>query len=123
MGLLPVQGAGLRQQFDVRDPSFCWTTLSKFVVWGGKGLMKRSVPVQKARAEVEQMLSKGNPTQWLLPPEKVVLYLPLALVALVLGQPGDLQEVEEPALRCRAPPEGRRKPRGTPGGVGSPRGP
>ena len=42
---------------------------------------------------------------------------------VVLGQPGDLQEVEEPALRCRAPPEGRRKPRGTPGGVGSPRGP
>ena len=34
-GSLPVQGAGLRQQFDVRDPSFCWTTLSKFVVWGG----------------------------------------------------------------------------------------
>ena len=40
-----------------------------------------------------------------------------------LGQPGDHQGVEEPALRCRAPPEGRRKPRGTPGGVGSPRGP
>ena len=42
---------------------------------------------------------------------------------VVLGQRGDLQEVEEPALRCRAPPEGRRKPRGTPRGVGSPRGP
>ena len=42
---------------------------------------------------------------------------------VVLGQPGDLQEVEEPALRCRAPPKERRKPRGTPGGVGSPRGP
>ena len=42
---------------------------------------------------------------------------------VVLGQPGDLQEVEEPALRCRAPPEGRRRPRGTPGGVGGPRGP
>ena len=69
-GSLPVQGAGLRQQFDVRDPSFCWTTLSKFVVWGGKWQMKRSVPVQKAKAEVEEMLSKGNPTQWLLPPEK-----------------------------------------------------
>ena len=36
-----------------------------------------------------------------------------------LGQPGDHQGVEEPALRCRAP----RKPRGTSGGVGSPRGP
>ena len=79
-GSLPVQGAGLRQQFDVRDPSFCWTTLSKFVVWGGKWQMKRSVPVQKAKAEVEEMLSKGNPTQWLLPPEKAVPYLPLALV-------------------------------------------
>ena len=42
---------------------------------------------------------------------------------IMLGQPGDLQEVEEPALRCRAPPEGRRKPRGTPVGAGSPRGP
>ena len=40
-----------------------------------------------------------------------------------LGQPGDHQGFEEPALRCRAPPEGRRKPRGTPRGVGSPRGP
>ena len=40
-----------------------------------------------------------------------------------LGQPGDHQGVEEPALRCRAPPEGRRKPGGTPGGVSSPRGP
>ena len=42
---------------------------------------------------------------------------------VVLGQPGDLQEGAEPALRCRAPPEGRRKLRGTPGGVGGPRGP
>ena len=42
---------------------------------------------------------------------------------VVLGQPEDHQGVEEPALRCRAPPEGRRKPRGTSGGVGSPRGP
>ena len=42
---------------------------------------------------------------------------------VVLGQRGDLQEGEEPALRCRAPLERRRKPRGTPGGVGSPRGP
>ena len=40
-----------------------------------------------------------------------------------LGQPGELPGVEEPALRCRAPPEGRRKREGTPGGVGSPRGP
>ena len=40
-----------------------------------------------------------------------------------LGQPGDHQGVEEPALRCRAPPEGRRKPVGTPGGVGSPKKP
>ena len=40
-----------------------------------------------------------------------------------LGQPGDHQGDEEPAFRCRAPPEGRRKPGGTPGGVGSPRGP
>ena len=42
---------------------------------------------------------------------------------VVLGQPGDHQGVEEPALRCRAPPEGRRKPRATPGGLGRPRGP
>ena len=35
-----------------------------------------------------------------------------------LGHQGD----EEPDLRCRAPPEGRRKPGGTPRGVGSPRG-
>ena len=42
---------------------------------------------------------------------------------VVLGQPRDHQGVEEPALRCHAPPEGRRKPRGTPGGVCSPRGP
>ena len=41
----------------------------------------------------------------------------------MLGQPGDHQGVEEPALRCRAPPEGRRKRRSTPGGVGSPRRP
>ena len=40
-----------------------------------------------------------------------------------LGQPGDHQGVEELALRCRAPPERRRKPGGTPRGVGSPRGP
>ena len=40
-----------------------------------------------------------------------------------LGQPGDHQGDEEPAFRCRAPPEGRRKSEGTPGGVGSPRGP
>ena len=39
-----------------------------------------------------------------------------------LGQPADHQGVEEPALRCHAPPEGRRKPRGTPRGVGSHRG-
>ena len=42
---------------------------------------------------------------------------------VVLGQPGDHQGVEELALRCRAPLEGRRKPGGTPGGVGSPEGP
>ena len=35
----------------------------------------------------------------------------------------DHQGDEEPALECRAPPEGWRKPRGSPGGVGSPRGP
>ena len=40
-----------------------------------------------------------------------------------LGQPGDDQGHEEPALRCRAPPEGWRKPRGSPGGLGSTRGP
>ena len=40
-----------------------------------------------------------------------------------LGQPGDHQGAEEPAFRCRAPPEGRREPRGSPRGVGSPRGP
>ena len=75
-----MQEAGFRQHFDVRNPSFCWTTLSKFVDSGGKRQMKRSVPVQKAKAEVEEMLSKVNPKQWLLPPEKVVPYLPLALV-------------------------------------------
>ena len=42
---------------------------------------------------------------------------------VVLGQPGDHHGVEEPALRCRAPPEGRREPGGTPGGVSSPGGP
>ena len=35
-----------------------------------------------------------------------------------LGQLGDHQGDEEPAFRCRAPPEGRREPGGTPGGVG-----
>ena len=40
-----------------------------------------------------------------------------------LGQPGDHQGAEEPAFRCRAPPEGRRKQRGAPGGVCSPREP
>ena len=40
-----------------------------------------------------------------------------------LGQPGDHQGVEELALRCRAPPERRSKPGGTPGGVASFRGP
>ena len=42
---------------------------------------------------------------------------------VVLGQPGDHQGVEEPAFRCRAPPEGQRKPGSTPGGSGSPGGP
>ena len=42
---------------------------------------------------------------------------------LELGQPGDHHGAEEPAFRCRAPVERRKKPRGTPGGVGSPRGP
>ena len=98
-GSLPVQGAGLRQQFDVRDPSFCWTTLSKFVVWGGNWQMKRSVPVQKARAEVEEMLGKGNLTQWLLSPEKVVPYLPLALV--------DSDQCTPPFTFCRPDSKGR----------------
>ena len=40
-----------------------------------------------------------------------------------LGQPGDHEGVEEPALQFRAPPKGRRKPGGTPGGLGSPSGP
>ena len=40
-----------------------------------------------------------------------------------LGQQGDHQGHEEPAFGCRAPPQGRRKPGGTPGGVGSPGGP
>ena len=33
------------------------------------------------------------------------------------------QGIEEPALRCRAPPEGRGEPGSTPGGVGDPGGP
>ena len=37
-----------------------------------------------------------------------------------LGQPGDHQGAEEQAFRCRAPPEGRRKPGGTPGGWAAP---
>ena len=37
-----------------------------------------------------------------------------------LGQPGDHQGVELSALRCRAPPGGQRKPRGTPGGWAGP---
>ena len=37
---------------------------------------------------------------------------------VVLGQPGDLQEVEEPALRCRAPPGGNREV--PPGGWAAP---
>ena len=98
-GSLPALGTGLRQQFDVRDPSFCWTTLSKFVVRGGKWQMKRSVPVQKAKAEVEEMLSKGNPTQWLLPPEKAVPYLPLALV--------DSDQCTPPFTFCRPDFKGR----------------
>ena len=40
-----------------------------------------------------------------------------------LGQLRDHQGDEEPVLRCRTPPKGRREPGGTPGGVGSPRGP
>ena len=40
-----------------------------------------------------------------------------------LGLLGDHQGDEEPASRRRAPSEGQRKPGGTPGGVGSPRGP
>ena len=98
-GSLPVQGACLRQQFDVRDPSFCWTTLSQFVVWGVEWQMKRSVPVQKAKAEVEEMLSKGNPTQWLLPPEGAVPYLPLALV--------DSDQCTPPFTFCRPDSKGR----------------
>ena len=38
-----------------------------------------------------------------------------------LGQPGDHQGDEEPAFRCRAPPEGQRKPGGTPGGWAAPK--
>ena len=37
-----------------------------------------------------------------------------------LGLPGNHQGDEEPALRCRAPPEGRGEPRGAPGGGGDP---
>ena len=37
-----------------------------------------------------------------------------------LGQPGDHQGNEEPAFRCRAPQEGRRKLGGTPGGWAAP---
>ena len=37
-----------------------------------------------------------------------------------LGQLGDHQGDEEPALRCRAPPEGRREPGDTPGGCAAP---
>ena len=40
-----------------------------------------------------------------------------------LGQLGDHQGDEEPALRCRAPPEGRGEPAGTPGVLGRPGGP
>ena len=40
-----------------------------------------------------------------------------------LGLLGDHQGDEEPALRCRAPPEGRSEPGGTPGAVGDPGGP
>ena len=40
-----------------------------------------------------------------------------------LGQLGDHQGDEEPALGCRAPLEGRGEPGGTPRGVGGPRGP
>ena len=40
-----------------------------------------------------------------------------------LGLLGDHQEDEEPALRCRAPPEGRGEPGSTPGGVSGPGGP
>ena len=39
-----------------------------------------------------------------------------------LGLLGDHEGDEGPALRCRAPPEGQREPRGTSGGVGDPRG-
>ena len=37
-----------------------------------------------------------------------------------LGQLGDNQGDGEPAFRCRAPPEGRREPGGTPGGWAAP---
>ena len=40
-----------------------------------------------------------------------------------LGHLRGHQGAEEPALRCRAPPEGRGEPGSTPGGVGGPGGP
>ena len=40
-----------------------------------------------------------------------------------LGLLEDHQGDDEPALRCRAPPEGRGEPGGTPGGMGGPGGP
>ena len=67
--------------------------------------MKRSVPVQKAKAEVEEKLSKGNPTQWLLPPEKAVPYLPLALV--------DSDQYTPPFTFCRPDSKGRLSSFGT----------
>ena len=60
--------------------------------------MNRSVPVQEAEAEVEEMLSKGNPTQWLLQPEKVAPYLPLALV--------DSDQRTPPCTFCRPDSKG-----------------
>ena len=66
---------------------------------GGEWQMKTSVPVQKAKAEVEEMLSKGNPMQWLLPPEKAVPYLPLALV--------DSDQCTPPFTFCRPDSKGR----------------
>ena len=40
-----------------------------------------------------------------------------------LGLLGEHQGADEPALRCRAPPEGRGEPGGAPGGLGGPRKP
>ena len=40
-----------------------------------------------------------------------------------LGLLGDHQGDEEPALQCRAPPEGRGEPGGASGGLGGPGGP